>query len=292
MGNVIKTLVFMGVLIFVLMWFAQLIGGPTAGMLALLAGVAGFCVAYKYADQKILGLYNAKEVDESSSPALYQVVAEVMQRANLPMPKVYVVDELQPNAFAVGTCPQKASIVVTRGALNLLDGRELRTVIAHECSHIRRRDSLIYSVVAVTIGVLTDFADIMENSAYQSKDKNAEEQSILKHRRWGGPVYMLMTFVRFLAAMVVQVSVTRSQDYESDRWAAELCRDPEALASALHKMQHLARQIVMKPAEKHPTTLPMLMVNPLFSDPIKSLFSPHPLTEVRIKRLLSTGSGS
>ena len=222
----------------------------------------------------VLKMYNAREVDEYSAPQFYNMVRELAQRADLPMPRVYLIDEAQPNAFATGRNPDNAAVAATTGILNLLSAREIRGVMAHELAHVRHRDILISTISATMAGAISALA----NFAMFFGGRDSEGRS--------NPIAGLaMALLAPIAASLIQMAISRSREFEADRGGAEISGDPHALADALAKIDAYARGIPMQVAEEHPATAQMMIMNPLSGGGIASLFSTHPATEERVARL-------
>jgi heat shock protein HtpX len=220
-------------------------------------------------------MYNAREVDEASSPYLYGIVAELAGRAGLPMPRVYIIDEAQPNAFATGRNPEHAAVAATTGILQLLSARELRGVMAHELTHVRHRDILISSIAAVMAGAISAIANFA--LFFGGRDDSGRPSNPIA----GIAVAILAP----LAAGLIQMAISRAREFEADRGGAEISGDPNALADALTKIDAYAQGIPMASAEAHPETAQMMIMNPLSGGGIAGLFATHPPTEERVARL-------
>ena len=243
-------------------------------LLALLFGGAMNVFSYWFSDTMVLKMYNAREVDEYSAPQFYNMVRELAQRADLPMPRVYLIDEAQPNAFATGRNPDNAAVAATTGILNLLSAREIRGVMAHELAHVRHRDILISTISATMAGAISALA----NFAMFFGGRDSEGRS--------NPIAGLaMALLAPIAASLIQMAISRSREFEADRGGAEISGDPHALADALAKIDAYARGIPMQVAEEHPATAQMMIMNPLSGGGVASLFSTHPATEERVSRL-------
>jgi heat shock protein HtpX len=222
-------------------------------------------------------MYNAREVDETSAPQLYGIVRELAQSAQLPMPKVYLIDEAQPNAFATGRNPEHAALAATTGILQLLTPRELRGVLGHELSHIKHHDILISTISATIAGAISSIAQL--GMLFGGRSQNERGVHPL--------VALLIMIVAPLAAMLIQLAISRAREFEADRGGAEVSRDPQALASALEKIERYARGQPIETAEMHPETAQMMIINPLSGGGVQGLFSTHPSTQERIARLLA-----
>lgn len=274
-GNWLKTAVLMAAIVALFGAIGGMLGGGEGMLLALLLGGAMNIFAYWFSDAMVLRMYNAQEVDEASSPYLYNMVRELAQRAQLPMPRVYIIDEPQPNAFATGRNPDHAAVAATSGILHMLSARELRGVMAHELSHIRHRDILISTISATMAGAISALANFAMFFGGRGQDG-----------RPGNPLAaILVMFLAPLAASLIQMAISRAREFEADRGGAEISGDPHALADALTKIDAYARGINMAPAEAHPETAQMMIMNPLSGGGIAGLFSTHPATEERVARL-------
>ena len=278
MFNWVKTAMLMAAIMALFGIVGGMIGGRSGMMLALIFGGAMNFFSYWFSDKMVLKMYNAREVDETSAPQFYGMVRELAQRANLPMPRVYLIDEQQPNAFATGRNPEHAAVAATTGILNLLSARELRGVMAHELTHVAHRDILISTISATMAGAISALANFAMLFGGRSDD--------------GRPANPLagiaVALLAPLAAGLIQMAISRAREYEADRGGAEISGDPNALADALAKIQQYAEgRIPLGPAEAHPETAQMMILNPLSGGGLRSLFSTHPPTEERIARLRS-----
>lgn len=255
-----------------------IIGGTTGMIVALIAAAGMNAFAFWNSDRMILRMYNAREVDAHSAPQLHGIVERLAHRADLPMPRVYVIESAQPNAFATGRNPQNAAVAATTGLLRLLNAEELAGVMAHELAHVKHRDiltSTITATLAGAIGMLANFALF-----FGATSNDDGEGSPL-----GFVGLLLMSILAPLAAMVVQMGVSRSNEYAADAAGAEICGQPLWLASALEKLETGARAIDNVRAENNPGTAHMFIVNPLHAHAVDGLFSTHPKTANRIARL-------
>ncbi|ARN18933.1 zinc metalloprotease HtpX [Piscinibacter gummiphilus] len=277
MFNILKTAVLMAAITALFMAIGSLIGGQSGMMIALLVAIGMNFFSYWFSDKMVLKMYNAQEVDETSAPQFYNMVRELAQRAQLPMPKVYLIQEDAPNAFATGRNPDHAAVAATTGILRVLSDRELRGVMAHELAHVKHRDILISTVSATMAGAIS----MLANFAMFFGGRDSEGRS---HNPIVG---ILVMFLAPLAASVIQMAISRAREFEADRGGAEISGDPQALASALQKIEHYARGIPMAAAERHPETAQMMISNPLSGGGLRGLFSTHPSTEERVARLLA-----
>lgn len=271
-GNWIKTSMLMAGIVALFGTVGALIGGRDGMLLALVFGGATNLWAYWFSDKMVLRMYKAREVDETSSPYLYNMVRELAQRAGLPMPKVYLIDEAQPNAFATGRNPDNAAVAATTGIVQLLSERELRGVMAHELSHVKNRDILISTMSATVAGAITVLAQFGMFFGGRGEDRPHPVLAIL---------VMLLAPI---AAMIIQMAISRTREFGADRGGAEISADPLALASALAKIDSYARGTPLATAERHPETAQMMIMNPLAGG-MRGLFSTHPDTHERIARL-------
>ena len=273
-GNWLKTSILMAGIMALFGVLGAYIGGSSGMLLALLFGGAMNVFSYWFSDTMVLKMYNAREVDEYSAPQFYNMVRELAQRADLPMPRVYLIDEAQPNAFATGRNPDNAAVAATTGILNLLSAREIRGVMAHELAHVRHRDILISTISATMAGAISALA----NFAMFFGGRDSEGRS--------NPIAGLaMALLAPIAASLIQMAISRSREFEADRGGAEISGVPHALADALAKIDAYARGIPMQVAEEHPATAQMMIMKPLSGGGIASLFSTHPATEERVARL-------
>ena len=274
MNNQFKTYALMAAIVALFVFIGGLIGGKNGMVIALIfAGAMNF-FAYWYSADMVLKMYQAQEVGPHNAPDLYQMVLELASRANLPMPKVYVINEDQPNAFATGRNPENAAVAFTTGIMRALSYNELRGVAAHELSHVNHRDILISTISATVAGAISAIANMA--MWFGVRDEEG-------HRNWLAGI--LIGIFAPLAAAVIQMSISRSREYMADEGAAYLTNDPLALASALRKIENIARGVSMPTAEEHPATAQMMIINPLSGEGRDNLFSTHPSTANRILRL-------
>jgi heat shock protein HtpX len=274
-GNWLKTGILMAGIVALFGMLGGAIGGQQGMLIALVIGGAMNLFAYWFSDKLVLRMYNAQEVDETSAPQLYLMVKDLAGRAGLPTPRVYLIDEAQPNAFATGRNPDHAAVAATTGILQLLSPRELRGVMAHELAHVKHRDILISTLSATVAGAISTLANFgMFFSGSHSRENG------------GNPLLAILVMVFApIAAMLIQFAISRTREFGADRGGAEISGDPHALADALAKIDAYARGIPMPSAEAQPATAQMMIINPLSGGGIKGLFSTHPATEERIARL-------
>ena len=273
-GNWLKTTILMAGIVALFGVVGAAIGGANGMLLALVFGGAMNIFAYWFSDAMVLRMYNAQEVDAASAPQFYGLVRELSQRAGLPMPRVYLIDEAQPNAFATGRNPEHAAVAATTGILRLLSARELRGVMAHELTHVKHRDILISTIAATIAGAIASIAQF----GFLFGGRNEGERS-------SPLVGLIVMILAPIAAMLIQMAISRAREFEADRGGAEISGDPHALADALEKMERYAKGLPMPAAEEHPATAQMMIVNPLSGSGMQNLFSTHPATEMRIARL-------
>ena len=277
LGNWLKTSLLMAAIMALFGTVGLLLGGGAGMVAALILGGAMNLWAYWFSDKIVLRMYHAREVDETSAPQLYGIVRELAQSAQLPMPKVYLIDEAQPNAFATGRNPEHAALAATTGILQLLTPRELRGVLGHELSHVKHHDILISTISATIAGAISSIAQL--GMLFGGSRQNERGVHPL--------VALLIMIVAPLAAMLIQLAISRAREFEADRGGAEVSGDPQALASALEKIERYARGQPIETAEMHPETAQMMIINPLSGGGIQGLFSTHPSTQERIARLLA-----
>ena len=282
LGNWLKTSILMAAILALFGFVGALIGGASGMLLALLFGGAMNVFAYWFSDTMVLKMYNAQEVDEASAPQFYNMIRELAQRAGLPMPKVYIINEQQPNAFATGRNPEHAAVAATAGILQMLSARELRGVMAHELAHVRHRDILISTISATMAGAISAIANFAV--FFGGRDSEGRPSNPLA----GIAVALLAP----LAAGLIQMAISRAREFEADRGGAEICNDPNALADALARIDAYARGIPMAPAEAHPETAQMMIMNPLSGRGIAGLFSTHPATAERVAKLRAMARGA
>ena len=258
-------------------------GGATGMIMALcLAGAMNF-YAYWFSDKAVLKMYGAQEVNEENNYGdgqfknYFNMVKELAQNAELPMPKVYVMENPQPNAFATGRNPENAAVAATTGIMQALSERELRGVMAHELAHVKHRDTLISTISATMAGAIGSIAQF--GMMFGGGRGDGERPNMI--------ISMLMMFLAPMAAGLIQMAISRSREFEADRMGAQISKDPKSLADALTKISNYARQIPNQTAEAHPETGQMMIINPLSGVSFDSLFSTHPKTEERVSRLMA-----
>ncbi|WP_294703539.1 zinc metalloprotease HtpX [uncultured Fusobacterium sp.] len=274
--NTLKTFVLMGVLTFILLLIGNAIGGQSGVIVALImAGVMNF-ISYWFSDKIVLSMYGAQPVGKDTH--LYQLVEKLARTSELPMPKVYIINEAQPNAFATGRNPQNAAVAVTRGLMDLVDDYELAGVIGHELGHVHNRDILISTVAATMAGAISFLANMAQWAAIFGGSNRDDEDG------GSNPIALIgIAIFAPIAAMLVQMAISRTREYKADRFGAKVSGNPIYLANALRKLDMYSRRIPMPSAA--PATENMFIVSPLAGSKMANLFSTHPSTEDRIRKL-------
>jgi heat shock protein HtpX len=252
-----------------------LVGGGQGMVIAFLMAVGMNAFTYWNSDKMVLSMYGAQEVSREAAPRFYDIVAGLAQRANLPMPKVYIIESEQPNAFATGRDPEHAAVAATTGLMNILDEREIAAVIGHELTHVKNRDTLMMTITATLAGAI----GMLANFAFFFGGRRDEEG------RGGGIGAIAAVILAPIAATIVQLAISRQREYGADRGGAGISGDPLALASALEKLEQTAHAVPNYQAQAHPATAHMFIVNPLSGEGADNLFSTHPSTANRIARL-------
>jgi len=275
--NSIKTMFLLVTLSLILVWAGAAFGGKQGMTIALIFAAGMNLFAYWFSDKIVLRMYGAREVTESEAPELYSIVRNLTQKAGMPMPKVYIMDADQPNAFATGRNPEHAAVAVTTGIMRILSRDELRGVIGHELAHIRHRDILISTIAATIAAAISYLAQMAQWAAIFGHRGDDEEG--------GNPIAALvMMIVGPIAALLIQMAISRSREYAADEGGARLAGNPRFLANALRKLHMASQQI---PMQANPATSHMFIVNPLSGGGLLKLFSTHPPIEERVARLES-----
>ncbi|MER8378388.1 zinc metalloprotease HtpX [Mesorhizobium sp. M0142] len=273
--NTLRTAMLLAAMTALFMGVGYLVGGSGGMMIALLIAAGTNLFSYWNADKMVLSMHRAIEVNESNAPEYYAIVKGLAQRAGLPMPRTYLIDNPQPNAFATGRNPQNAAVAASTGLLEQLSHEEVAAVMAHELAHVQHRDTLTMTIVATFAGAIS----MLGNFAFffgGNRDNN---------NSFGIVGVLVAMIVAPLAAMIVQMAVSRTREYEADRRGAEICGHPLWLASALDKIARGAERIRNPDAERNPATAHLFIINPLSGERMDSLFSTHPSTENRIAAL-------
>ncbi|MCS7273596.1 MAG: zinc metalloprotease HtpX [Fimbriimonadales bacterium] len=283
MLNMFKTGLLLAGLTALLLWLGNLLGGQAGLLIALvLAAILNFG-SYWFSDKLVLAVSGAQPLSEHEAPELYQMLREMTRRANMPMPKLYLVPDPQPNAFATGRNPQNGVVAVTQGLLQLMNYEEVKGVIAHELAHIKNRDTLIMAVAATIAGAISFLAEMLYYKTLFFGGSDDEESA-------PNPIgAFAMLFLAPLAAMIIQLAISRAREYEADRVGAEIAGTPLGLASALRKLEAAVHQIPNFHAR--PSTAHLYIVNPLRGDWLMTLFSTHPPVHERIRRLEAMARG-
>jgi heat shock protein HtpX len=280
--NGFRTTILLAALTALVVWIGQMVGGPNGAVIALvMAGAMNF-FSYWFSDKIVLRMYGAQEITANDDPELYGLVNDLAARAGLPMPRVYVIPEETPNAFATGRNPEHAAVAVTHGIRRILNKRELAGVLGHELSHVKHRDILISSIAATLAGAISYLAYMAQWGMLLGSGRDREEGG------GGGNVLglLFMMIVAPLAAMLIQMAVSRSREYGADEGGAKVTGDPLALASALRKLHMGAQNIPLQVNNATASaTAHMFIVNPLSGGGLANLFSTHPAMEERIARL-------
>lgn len=279
--NQLRTAILLAGMTALFLAVGYLLGGEAGMLIALAIALATNLFAYWNADKMVLGMYGAREVDSRTAPEFHRIVAGLAGRAGLPMPRVYLIDSAQPNAFATGRDPAHAAVAATTGLLDILDRDEVAAVMAHELTHVRNRDTLIMTVTATIAGAISMLASFAMFFGGRGRDNPL-----------GIVGTLALMILAPIAAMLVQMAISRTREYGADRGSAEICGDPLALASALAKLDRAARGIDNPTAEANPATAHLFIVNPLHGNTLDNLFSTHPSMQNRIERLREMAGSS
>jgi heat shock protein HtpX len=272
--NIFRTGLLLAGLTGLFLAIGYLMGGQGGMVLAFLFAAGTNLFAYWNADKMVLRMQGARQIDRSSAPEFYDIVANLSARAKLPMPKIYIMNNPQPNAFATGRNPENAAVAATTGLLQTLSPSEIAGVMAHELAHIKHRDTLVMTLTATLAGAVSMLANF--GFLFGGRDRNSPLGPL------GG---ILILILAPLAAMIVQLAVSRTREYEADRGGAEISGAPMSLASALYKISGAAQRIPNEPAEANPAMAHLFIVNPLSGQRMDNLFSSHPATENRVAEL-------
>jgi heat shock protein HtpX len=277
MSNMFKTAMLLAILTAMLVLIGGALGGQQGMAVAFVLALAMNFFSYWFSDRIVLAMYGAKPVDEAQAPALYAMVRRLTTRAGIPMPRVYLIPSDTPNAFATGRNPEHAAVAVTEGTMRLLDEEELEGVLAHELAHVANRDVLISTIAATLAGAITYLAHMAQWAAFFGGSRSDDDE--------GGSnpfALILMAVLAPIAAMLVQLAVSRSREFQADATGARVAGKPWGLAKALEKL-HMAQHVA--PMAANPATAHLFIVNPLSGQTLMKLFSTHPPIEERIARL-------
>jgi heat shock protein HtpX len=276
--NIFKTMALMTGLTLVLLWAGHAFGGQSGMTIALILALGMNAFSYWFSDKLVLKMYRAQEVSKAEAPELYEMVRRIARKADIPRPRVYMINQPQPNAFATGRNPDNAAVAVTTGIMRLLSVEELEGVIAHELAHIKHRDILIGTIAATIAGAISYLAHMAQWAMiFGGRDDDDG----------GNPlVAIVMMIVAPIAAMLIQMAISRSREYAADKGGAKIAGNPRYLANALRKLNSASQQI---PMQAEPATAHMFIVNPLSGGGVAKLFSTHPPMEERIARLENMG---
>ncbi|WP_224365450.1 zinc metalloprotease HtpX [Hyalangium versicolor] len=285
LGNALKTTVLLAGLTALVLLIGQKLGGPRGLAMAGFFVVVMNFVSYWFSDKIALAMHGAQPLERSQAPWLHEMVEELAARAGMPKPKVYLLPTHAPNAFATGRSPKHAAVAVTAGIMEILDRRELRGVLAHELAHVRNRDTLIGTVAATLAGVISYAAQMLFWFGGSMLSRNQDEDDGIA----GALSSLGLLLVAPIAATLLQLAVSRSREYGADATGAELSGDPEALASALLKLERGAQ---LMPYDRAPATSHLFIVNPLSGRAVMALFSTHPPIPERVRRLQAMGTRS
>jgi heat shock protein HtpX len=277
--NYFRTAILLAGLTALFMGVGYLIGGGSGAMIALVVAAAMNLFAYWNSDKAVLSMTGAQEIDERTAPDVVRMVAELAQRAELPMPRVYLMDNPQPNAFATGRNPQNAAVAVTTGLLQHLSREEVAGVIAHELAHIKNHDTLTMTITATIAGAISMLAQFGMFFGGNRDNNNSGGMGIIGT--------LAMVILAPLAAMLVQMAISRTREYSADELGGRIVGRPAWLASALRRLESAAHQIPNDAAERNPATAHMFIVNPLSGARMDNLFSTHPATENRVAALMN-----
>ena len=274
--NMMRTALLLAALTAIFMGVGYLVGGMGGMMIAFLIAAAMNIFSYWNSDKMVLSMYGAREVDERSAPEYYGIVKRLAARAGLPMPRVFVIDSPQPNAFATGRNPQNAAVAASTGLLRTLSADEVAGVMAHELAHVKHHDTLTMTITATIAGAVS----MLANFAFFFGGRRDERSP------FGAIGAIAAALLAPIAAMLVQMAISRTREYSADRTGAEICGEPRALASALAKIAGAAGHIPNEAAEANPATAHLFIINPLSGQRMDNLFSTHPATENRIAALM------
>ncbi|MDU0810256.1 MAG: zinc metalloprotease HtpX [Burkholderia sp.] len=277
MSNFLKTALMMTVIMMLFVVTGWIIDGSRGITIALFFAFCMNFFSYWFSEKIILYMYNAREVDESTAPQFCQIVKELAMCAEIPMPRTYLINEDSPNAFATGRNVNHAAVAATTGILRILSGREIRGVMAHELAHVKHNDILISTIIATVAGAISILTNFFIVPINRNNEENHSSNPITT---------IIVVLIAPIAGALIQMAISRVREFEADRGGARISRDPQALASALDKIHRHATSIPFYSAEKYPTTVQMMIMNPLSGRDLQNLFSTHPSTDERIARLM------
>lgn len=279
MGNQIRTTILLAAMTALILWIGSLFGGRSGMLIALVLAAGMNFFSYWYSDKIVLRMYRAREVDSRQAPELYDMVGSLARNANLPMPRVYIIPKQAPNAFATGRNPEHAVVAVTEGLMRLMNRDEIMGVLAHELAHVKDRDILISSIAATMAGAIMVLANMARWAAIFGGGSRDEEDGM------GGLGLIVMSIFAPIAALIIQMAVSRAREYEADAVGARIAGNSNGLANALEKLGVYSKRL---PMEANPSTAHMFIVNPLSGRSLMNLFSTHPPLEERVARLRGT----
>jgi heat shock protein HtpX len=274
--NTLRTFTLLAAMTALFMGAGYLVGGTTGVVIALALAAAMNLFSYWNADKIVLRMYNAREVNAETAPQFYRMVEQLAENADLPMPRVYIIETDLPNAFATGRNPDNAAVAATMGLLKRLNQQEIAAVMAHELAHVKNRDTLTMTVTATIAGAISMLANFAMFAGMFGGNRD---------NPLGGIGTLLVALLAPIAAMLVQTAISRTREYAADKAGAEICGQPMWLASALTKIERLAHEADNRVAEKNPATAHMFIINPLSGKSVGALFSTHPTTQDRVQRL-------
>jgi heat shock protein HtpX len=277
MGNMLKTTLFLALLTGLFIAVGGLLGGRSGMVMAFVFALIMNFVSYWFSDKIVLKMYGAQPIGEAEAPAVHRIVRTLATKAGIPMPKLYLIPSESPNAFATGRSPQHAAVAVTSGIMRIMDEKELEGVLAHELSHVLNRDVLISTIAATVAGAISMLANMAQWGLMFGGARHDDDD------RGANPIALILTVILApLAAMLIQMAVSRSREYQADASGAQLTRNPAGLASALGKLGQATRMV---PMDANPATAHLFIVNPLSGRSLANLFATHPPLEDRIARL-------
>lgn len=277
--STLRTFILLAAMTALFIGIGFMIGGEQGMIIAFAIAIAMNVFAYWNSDKMVLSMYGAKQVDRSNAPEFYGLVEDLARKAQLPMPKVFIIEEPQPNAFATGRNPDNAAVAATTGLLDILSRDEVAGVMAHELAHVKNRDTLIMTITATIAGAISMLANFAFFFGGHSRNNPL-----------GMVGTLLLMILAPIAAMLVQMAISRTREYHADRVGAEICGQPHWLASALEKLEQGAEHIENEAAEENPATAHMFIINPLHTHSVDNLFSTHPNTANRVRKLREMSS--